>query len=167
MRIWRTSIRQKITVYWWWLCWDFVRVDTVDTNTLLTVPSFCLWHSLSAYFFPGSRSNSLPTFSMLVACYRCRGEGGVLALLLDRDGAHNNVQAKFPILFCHTCTHKHWLCMFLLIKLTTFLVLDRSGCTRVALASWATHGSSRTVTVVTATGNIQPFLWNKTRPCER
>ena len=38
---------------------------------------FCIRHSLSTYFYPGSRSesHSLRTFSMLVACYRCPGRG--------------------------------------------------------------------------------------------
>ena len=69
-----SGIRQKIKVCWPWSCCNFVRVDIVDINNFRKIPSFCGWDTLLMYFFPGSRSNSLRTFSMSVACSSCQGQ---------------------------------------------------------------------------------------------
>ena len=81
-----SAIRQKIKICWPWSCSNFVRVDTVDIKNFLKILSFCRRDSLSTNFFPGSRSNPLRTFCLLVAYYRYQAQ--LTRMLLDRNGTH-------------------------------------------------------------------------------
>ena len=54
---------------------DRVWISCGSINYFLKVPSFCLRHSLSRYFFPVSKFNLLRTFSESVACCSYGGGG--------------------------------------------------------------------------------------------